>query len=159
MKMKSLLVMVAGALFLYSCKKSNSGCVTNYGNPSATEVTMVRNYVATAGIAATEDPRGFFYHISFAGTGTESPVLTDSITVKYRGALTSGQVFDSTATGETRKFPLNRLITGWQVGLPLLKRNGIIDLYLPPSHAYGCQGQYPIPGNAITIFRVELVDF
>ena len=41
-----------------------------------------------------------------------------------------------------------------------LKKGGIIDLYIPPSLAYGCNpGSSKIPQNAMLIFRVELVFF
>jgi FKBP-type peptidyl-prolyl cis-trans isomerase FkpA len=153
--------MIAAVIFLlYACKKTeNNGCVTDYGHPTTTEVTNLRTFINTNGISATEDPRGFFYHIIFAGAGTESPVPSDSVEVKYKGTLTSGTIFDSTRAGTTAKFLLSDLITGWQVGLPLLKQGGVMDLYLPSSFGYGCNGNGPIPGGAITIFRMELVNF
>jgi hypothetical protein len=125
-------VLAAGLIisFLYACNKTDNvaPCITDYGNPSAAEVTNVQNYLAMKGITADEDSSGFFYHITFTGTGSESPTLADSVTVKYRGSLSDGSVFDSTASGITRKFPLSRLITGWQEGLPLIKKGGVIDL-------------------------------
>ena len=160
MTIRNVLAFGLISFFLYACNKSSvNDCVTDFGNPTDAEVANVQTYLASKGIVASEDTAGFFYRISFEGTGTDFPVLTDSVTVKYKGSLTDGTIFDSTATGETRKFPLNRLITGWQIGLPFVKKNGIIDLYLPPSHAYGCRGQYPVPANAITIFHIELIDF
>ena len=160
MKTKSILIAAAAVLSLNSCLKDNKDtCGIVAGSPSATEVTNLRNVLATKGIAATEDPRGFFYKISFAGTGSESPVSTDTVVISYRGTLTDGTVFDSTATGVTRKFLLSDLITGWQVGLPLIKKDGVIDLYLPPAHGYGCTPAGIIPGSANIFFRVELRDF
>ncbi len=159
MKMKIVLSVAVCVFSLYSCMKSEKGCVTNYGSPSATEVATLRSYITANSITAAEDPRGFFYNISFAGTGTDSPTAADSVTIHYKGTLTDGTIFDSTATGTTRKFLLNDLITGWQLGLPLLKKGGVINLYLPPSHGYGCEGQGPIPADAITIFNVQLEDF
>jgi FKBP-type peptidyl-prolyl cis-trans isomerase FkpA len=160
MRIKNAVAIGLCSFILYACNKTEvNNCVTDYGHPSAAEVANVKTYLTSKGIVADQDSAGFFYRIGFAGDGTDHPVLSDSVTIKYKGSLTDGTIFDSTATGETRKFPLGRLITGWQVGLPLLKKGGIIDLYLPPSHAYGCRGQYPIPANAITIFHIELVDF
>jgi FKBP-type peptidyl-prolyl cis-trans isomerase FkpA len=157
-------VLLAGLLtfFLYACKKTETeqtGCVTNYGNPSVAEVTNLRNYIISNGITADEDTKGFFYHITFAGLGSGTLAVTDSVTIKYKGALTSGTIFDSTATGVTAKYLLSDLITGWRVGLPLIKKGGIIDLYLPPSHGYGCEGYGPVPANANTMFHIELIDF
>lgn len=160
MKLKSIFIVAVASLPLCSCLKDNkSNCAIVEGSPSITEVTNLRNYLTAKSISATEDPRGFFYNIVFAGTGSESPALTDSVEVTYRGTLTDGTVFDSTATGATIKYPLSGFITGWQAGLRLIKKNGVIDLYLPPAHGYGCKAVGAIPAGSITIFHVELRDF
>ena len=159
MTTRNVLVFGLISFFLYACKKTdNNSCVTNYGSPTAAEVTALRNYTISNGIFCDENSRGFFYHITYSGAGT-SPTIADTVTVKYKGTLTNGTVFDSTAEAETRRYPLAQLITGWQLGLPLIKKGGIIDLYLPSSHGFGCTGQAPVPGNSITIFHIELVDF
>lgn len=129
------------------------------GQPSAAEKDALRNHLTTSGLSATEDPRGFFYNISFAGTGTASPTVNSNVTVQYRGSLINGTVFDSTTAGNNRTFPLGDLILGWQFGVPLIKKGGIVTLYLPPSLGYGCASQGVIPSNAFTIFRIELIDF
>lgn len=160
MTIRNVLVLGSAIFLLYACKKNETNdCVTNYGHPTDAEVADVQTMLTAKGIVATEDTAGFFYNIIAEGTGSDHPVITDEVTIKYKGTLRDGTIFDSTKAGETVKYPLGDLITGWQVGLPLIKRGGIIDLYLPPSHGYGCRGRYPIPGNAITIFRIELVDF
>lgn len=160
MKTKLFSAMVVLTFFLYACKKSSeNACTTVIGQPSTAEVDALRNYLTTSGLTATEDPRGFFYSIAFAGTGSTSPTLASNVTVQYRGSLINGTVFDSTTVGNNRTFPLGNLITGWQWGLPLIKKGGIINLYLPPSLGYGCASQGAVPSNAFTIFRVELIDF
>ena len=126
MKMRNVFAFGLITFFMYACKKSETGCTTDYGNPSATEVTNLRNYIISKGITADESPNGFFYHITFAGTGSVSPTIADSVTIRYKGALSNGVVFDSTDAGTSRKFPLGQLITGWQVGLPLIKKSGVM---------------------------------
>ena len=37
-------------------------------------------------------------------------------------------------------FPLENLITGWQIGIPLIKVGGRITLYIPSVYAYGKNG-------------------
>lgn len=158
--LKNVLACILCSFFLYACKKSeNTGCNTVLGYPTTSEVDNLRNYITNNSIPATEDPRGFFYNVTFSGTGAESPTGADSVTIKYKGKLTNGTVFDSTATGATRKFLLSNLIIGWQYGLPLIRKNGIIDLYLPPALGYGCLSFPNLPANSITIFHVELTDF
>jgi FKBP-type peptidyl-prolyl cis-trans isomerase FkpA len=161
MKTKLFSALLLLSFFLYACKKSSTGttCTTVMGQPSTAEVDALRNHLTTSGLTATEDPRGFFYNIAFAGTGSASPTLASNVTVQYKGTLINGTVFDSTVTGINRTFPLGNLITGWQWGLPLIKKGGIINLYLPPSLGYGCASQGKVPSNAFTIFRVELIDF
>ncbi len=160
MKIKSVLFLALTSCYLCSCLKDNKdNCSIVSGSPSATEVANLRNFINTNGIPATEDPRGFFYRVTFAGTGTETPVSTDSVVVTYKGTLTDGTVFDSTANGTTAKFLLTDLITGWQLGIPLIKKNGVIDLYLPPAHGYACRAIGIIPASATTIFHIELKDF
>ena len=157
---KKLLTCALCVCTLYACKKSDSDkCTTVIGYPTTTEVSNLKSYLTANSITATEDSRGFFYNVTFPGTGSEYPALTDSVTVRYIGKLTNGTVFDSTASGETRKFPLGNLIFGWQYGLPLVKRGGIVDLYLPPALGYGCNAYPKLPSNSNTVFHVELVDF
>ena len=157
---KNVFVCALCIFLLYACNKSDANsCTTVIGQPTASEVTNLRNYLAANSIATTEDPKGFFYNIIFSGTGADTPSQTDSVTVRYKGTLTNGTVFDSTASGITRKFLLSDLITGWQYGLPLLKKGGVINLYLPPAHGYGCISSPNVPSNSVTVFHVELNDF
>jgi FKBP-type peptidyl-prolyl cis-trans isomerase FkpA len=102
---------------------------------------------------ATADERGFYYTIHSAGSGTK-PTICSNVTVNYTGKLTTGSTFDS-ANGIS--FDLNRLIVGWQAGIPLIAPGGSITLYLPPSLAYGSQAQTGIPANSILVFRIDLV--
>lgn len=161
MKTKFFSAIVLLSFFLYACKKSSTAnnCTTVVGQPTTAEVDSLGKWLTANGITATEDPRGFFYRIEFAGTGTTTPNLSSNVTVQYKGSLLNGTVFDSTTAGDNRTFPLGNLIYGWQLGLPLISRNGIINLYLPPSLGYGCAAQGAVPSNAYTIFRVELIDF
>ncbi|MDF2460807.1 MAG: FKBP-type peptidyl-prolyl cis-trans isomerase (PPIase) [Candidatus Saccharibacteria bacterium] len=84
-----------------------------------------------------------------------------TITVKYKGTLQDGTVFDSTEKqgGEPATFELaqGKLIDGWVQGIPGMKVGGQRKLVIPPDLAYGEQGQGSIPPNSTLIFEIELV--
>jgi len=82
------------------------------------------------------------------------------ITIHYRGTLLNGKEFDSSYGGKHATFPLNRLIAGWQEGIPGMKAGGKRKLTIPWSLAYGAAGYPPdIPPKADLIFEIELFSF
>jgi FKBP-type peptidyl-prolyl cis-trans isomerase FkpA len=149
-------------LFSFSgCLKSSgttNQCTTNYDpcamKAPASEIQAVQDYLTANSIAATQHCSGLFYRIDVAGTGA-TPTLCSNIAVTYEGKLTNGSVFDASSTPVA--LTLNQVITGWKDAIPLIKQGGRIYLYIPPSLGYGPAGNGPVPGNAILIFRVELV--
>ena len=63
------------------------------------KLEAIGDYLTRTGLKSTvtEDPRGFYYKIVSAGTGT-APSLTSKVTLFYKGYLTNGNVFDQTGT-------------------------------------------------------------
>jgi FKBP-type peptidyl-prolyl cis-trans isomerase FkpA len=61
-------------------------------------------------------------------------------------------------------YTLGGLIAGWQQGLPLISKGGVIKLYIPPSLGYGNtaqdgkNGNVAIPANSILIFNIDLIN-
>lgn len=159
MRLSFFSFLIIFAFFASCSKSSSSSCPANTGIPDTTEISNLRNFIATNALDATFDSRGFYYKILGPGYGARFPTLASTVTVSYRGSLTNGTVFDSTETGATRPFVLGNLILGWQYGIPLVKKDGVVDLYLPPSLGYGCNGSGKIPGNSILIFRIILKDY
>ena len=145
--------------FLISCSKKDDKCNFNDSPKVApqTEIDNVHNYLSSNGINADLAPSGFFYKIISQGSGQAVVNLCSNVTVKYKGRLTNGTIFDSTATGQTAIFQLGQVIVGWQKGIPLVSSGGRIALFLPPSLGYGPSGSGPIPPNSILVFDVELV--
>lgn len=86
----------------------------------------------------------------------ERPGSDDVVSLTYQGFYVDGEVFDSNSN---INFELNDLIDGWQLGLPLIGRNGEITLIIPPNLAYGPNPQNGIRSNALLIFDIELHDF
>lgn len=90
--------------------------------------------------------------------GAEKPTLEDSITFNYVAFTTEGDtVARSPVPSETK--PLDGLISGWQLGLPLIGRGGSIRLYLPSALAYGPNPVANLCAGSDLIFDVELIDF
>ena len=145
---------------------SFSGCLKNseMENPCnydpcafqapASEIQAVQDYLAANNINATEHCSGLFYAIETAGTGA-APGVCSNITVNYEGRLTNGNLFDASTAPIT--FNLSQVISGWKNGLPLVKAGGRINLYIPPSLAYGNTNQGSIPPNSILVFKVDLI--
>ena len=158
--LKRSLPALALITLLFACnKKTTEPCTLVDGHPNTTEIANIQTYLTSKGITATLDNRGFFYQIIGPGYGADFPTLASMVSVNYKGTLTDGTSFDSTVTGTPAVFPLSNLILGWQYGIPLVKKGGVINLYLPPSLGYGCVGSGAVPGNATTIFRIELVNY
>src|SRR3954451_17295907 len=92
------------------------------------------------------------------GTGTPVPAGA-TVKVHYTGWLTDGTKFDSSVDrGQPIEFSLNRVIKGWQQGIPGMKPGGVRRLLIPPALGYGMSGSAgAIPPNATLLFEVELL--
>ena len=73
-----------------------------------------------------------------AGTGTQNPGPTSTVTVHYTGWHTNGDMFDSSVTrGQPASFPLNRVISGWTEGVQLMVPGETRRFWIPEDLAYG----------------------
>ncbi|MBS0190024.1 MAG: FKBP-type peptidyl-prolyl cis-trans isomerase [Phycisphaerales bacterium] len=82
-----------------------------------------------------------------------------TVTINYHGTLKSnGDLVDTTRAKQPATFPLNRLIKGWQEGVPGMKVGGIRRLTIPYQLAYGDAGRPPVvPPKSDLIFIIELI--
>ena len=86
------------------------------------------------------------------------PAVTDTVTIHYVGRFIDGSEFDSSvARGEPATFPLNRLIRGWQEGVPMMSVGDRYEFAIPYNLAYGWRGRGPIPGGATLLFTIDLI--
>jgi FKBP-type peptidyl-prolyl cis-trans isomerase FkpA len=99
-----------------------------------------------------------YYSILKEGTGRQVSV-NDTVAAIYKGyLLNDGSVFDETKE-KPATFPLRRLITGWQIGVPLCKVGGKIKIVIPSNLAYSIRTRAAkIPPNSILVFEIEVVD-
>jgi FKBP-type peptidyl-prolyl cis-trans isomerase FkpA len=117
-------------------------------------------YIAEEGLTGfTKTPQGVYIKFENEG-GAQKPNAGSTVTIHYRGKLTNGKQFDSSFDrGAPASFPLTGLIQGWQVGIPYFGKGGKGTLIIPPTLGYGSRGQGDIPGNAILVFDIELINF
>ena len=103
-------------------------------------------------------PSGLQYKVVQSGPAGPSPKPGDVIKVHYEGALTSGEVFDSSiARGKPALMPLANLVPAWMEALPRMHVGDEWILYVPPDLGYGPEGSGPIPPNSVLVFRVKLL--
>jgi hypothetical protein len=100
---RNLIFVFAVSVIVVACGKSSSGpvtpCTTVLGSPTVRELDSLQGILAAKGItSATRDSRGFYYEVVSGGYGPTYPNAQSTVTVKYKGTLPSGTVFDSTAT-------------------------------------------------------------
>ena len=92
------------------------------------------------------------------GEGAEAPA-NSTVKVHYLGVdYETGEEFDSSwSRGEAIEFPLNRLIKGWQEGIPGMKVGGRRTLICPPELAYGpAGGGHRLSGRTL-VFVIDLL--
>ena len=119
--------------------------------------SAITKYLTDNSINAQQDTSGLRYVIHTTKGGSK-PTVDNCVEVKYTGKfLKDGKVFDES---EKTSFPLNGVIPGWQLAIPLLGVGDSATFYIPSGLAYGSRG-YPgfIPPDAILIFDVELLGF
>lgn len=97
-------------------------------------------------------------HDDVVGDGAEAPA-NSTVMVHYLGVdYESGEEFDSSwSRGEAIEFPLNRLIKGWQEGIPGMKVGGRRTLICPPELAYGPAGSGHRLSGRTLVFVIDLL--
>lgn len=147
-KLKFLLALFLG-LTLAACNKDTD---------SHTDEEKILDFLAENNLEADRHESGLYYNIEQSGSN-ERPTIADSVTVRYKGSLLNGQVFDQTPGDTTVTFALNRLVLSWQIGIPLIGKGGEITLYSPSNLGYGSQSVGSIPAGSVLVFEIDLVDF
>ena len=122
------------------------------------DISDIESAIKTGKTDVHQNELSVYYVIMQQGSGKQV-ALTDTVTVHYKGSLFSdGSVFDQTKEKPAR-YPLQRLIRGWQIGVPLLKVGGKIKLVIPSDLAYSIRTRSAkIPPNSILVFEIEVLD-
>jgi FKBP-type peptidyl-prolyl cis-trans isomerase len=103
------------------------------------------------------------YKILQAGPAGHSPEQSDTVTVRYRGTLIDGTVFDifdpTVKHGDVVVFKMSDVIPGWVEALQMMKPGDKWQLFVPPSLAYADYGPPEIGMYTTLIYELELVSF
>ena len=163
--MKRLLLSLAALAALSGCNKqtaSNADAVPHYDLTPESNARYLADFAKKPGVIKTED--GLEYRVLKAGTGKAPQSGADMVTVKYKGSLITGKVFDEhddAVTGNAGKdatFPAGALIPGWVEALSLMKEGDHWQLVIPSDLGYGPEGAgKDIPGNQTLVFDMTLV--
>ena len=125
------------------------------------EDKLITDYLTSKNLVAQKTAEGIYYIVETEGTGN-FPTLSNTVSVRYKGYLLSGSVFDENQSANKAVFTTllgGNIITGWKLGIQKFKKGGKGKLFIPSAHAYGSSGSgNSIPGNTPIAFDIELVD-
>ena len=111
-------------------------------------------------------------HAKQAGTGSGTPLGTDSVSVRYTGQLLpstsypAGLVFDTTspsgttpATSGVAHLAVSGLVDGFATALQHMHIGDTWEVYMPWTLAYGETGSKSIPGFSVLKFEITLLSY
>lgn len=157
------------AVFMASCIKNEDPYADYTPEREANLISDWKTAMITKGQDLDTTSTGIIYILDKTKTGSGQTVAefaaeheTVNLTVKYTGMFLDGQIFDSSSLrGDgtmVYKHKVDRMITGWEEGIEVLKKGGSAAFLVPSSKAYGANGQGMIPPNTPLIFVIEVVD-
>jgi len=160
---RTLLVLLFFIVSFAACQKSASDPLVQYNAQKAIDDSIVSRYLkAHPGLGAKRigDTTGVFYIIKPGEEGSGNDLFTNStqVTVGYTlQLLDSARILVQTGNFHP-SYRLGDVIRGWQLGIPLMKKNGKIRLIVPSRYAYGpfAQDSIGLPKNAILDFNIQL---
>jgi len=137
-----------------------SGCLDSVEPPNEVPIEQT-TFASSLGVnlsTSTKTTNGAYYRDITVGTGAVVANGQD-LDARYTGWLSNGQQFDTNLGGTILTFELGGgdVIEGWDETIPGMRVGGTRQLIIPASLAYGQYGFGPIPGNAVTVFTVEIV--
>lgn len=116
---------------------------------------VIKQFITAKGLTMTKHASRVYLNISTVGTG-EVIANRSTITVKYKGRLLTGTVFDEDTDGYENA--LSGFVQGWRKSLVGLTKGTKLRMLIPSDLAYGPAGREGIPPNAPLDFDVEIVE-
>ncbi len=102
-------------------------------------------------------PSGLQYEVLRSGNGRR-PRLSDYVTVRYKGYLPDGTVFDDNYLRSPATFMVSKSLEGWQQALIRMREGDKWRIYLPPDLAFGDRQVGKIPPGSVVIYEIELLE-
>nr|WP_294796577.1 FKBP-type peptidyl-prolyl cis-trans isomerase [uncultured Mucilaginibacter sp.] len=152
-----------------ACKKSDVGSAAEKAQAIIDDKIISDYLAANPGLGAKRiDTTGVYYIVKDPGNVNTIFTTSTRITVGYTGRLlTTGQKFVESGDFNPT-FTLGEVIRGWKLGIPKIKKGGVVRLLLPSRYAYGPYAQPQLgvafglkdglPGNAVLDFDISLYD-
>ena len=136
--------------YLTYVKKKTSESFLVESNRFLEEIKNKKGIISTAS--------GLCYEVITAAQGAK-PLVTDQVTVHYRGTLSNGRPFDSSyERNQPFTTMLNQVIPGWTEGVQLMTVGSKYRFYIPYQLGYGENGAgEDIPPYSVLIFEIELI--
>ena len=154
MKLKYFLFACVMIAVAFSSCKSDPGI--SMEEQLAADEIRIKEFIEKNNIPAVRHESGVYYQVLAPGAGNLVYTGNTAITAKYTLRLLNGNSVPQPT--EPIGFTLGGVITGWQIGIPLIQKGGKIRLIIPSVFAYGSQQQNGIPSNSILDFDIELVN-
>ncbi|WP_419699615.1 FKBP-type peptidyl-prolyl cis-trans isomerase [Mucilaginibacter sp. NFX135] len=156
-----LSVLLVIAIGFGACKKSTDPSI-HYEEQKAIDDKIVSDYLAAHPDlnAKRIDTSGVFYSIKPGEEGSGNDLFTNStqVTVGYVGRILTSQDTIAKTNDFHPSYRLSDVIRGWQLGIPKIKKNGKIRLFIPSRYAYGPfpQDSLHLPANSVLDFDIQL---
>lgn len=130
-----------------SNQNSGSSSLSNSNSPSPDNFKQFEQY---------KDSQDALFADLVKGNGPEV-VAGQTVSVKYKGWLTNGQLFDQSINQPfVFKVGEGKVISGFEQLTIGMKVGGLRRMIIPPSLGYGPEGYGPIPANSVLVFDVQL---
>ncbi len=166
--MRLLILIGLLTLSVVACKKDNDeDVVVDYRER---DDQLIQDYLEKNDIEAQKDAEsGLYYRVRGVGEG-DAVQANDSVVIRYIGKVIKRnsesdepelgeKPFDFTPNAEpARRMKLSGLIEGWKIGIPMIKKGGSIDLFIPSHLGYGNSYHSGIPANSVLFFDIDLED-
>jgi FKBP-type peptidyl-prolyl cis-trans isomerase FkpA len=160
---KWLLSILLICFIVAGCTKSDSG-VAQYKLQAAIDDKIVTDYLASSGLSEkfkrTSDTSGVYYMILQQGVGSDLYSSSTQVTVGDTGRVLGSQKIFYQTDSFHPSYILGQVILGWQLGIPQVKKGGVIRLLIPSRYAYGPypQDSIGLPANAVLDFHIKVYD-
>jgi peptidylprolyl isomerase len=151
--------LASASVLPFACKKDDTTEVKDY---SAIDDAIIQKYLTDNAITnAQKQPSGLYYVPIVSAPNGIQAAAGKTASVLYTGRYIDGRVFDSSIDPtKPFKFVLGGgfVITGWDIGIALMRKGEKGLLLIPSALAYGPKGSGPIPPNTVLRFEVELTN-